>query len=383
MRNLLLAAAASGILRNAHFVVPNGRTIPERTLLIERASTNLVLHSRDMANAAWTKFQTSITTDAEITGPDGVTIANVVVDAAGAGGWVEQACTFTGDGVKAIESFLRFSRFAPPTIDVILLDVTAGVVRRQARLTAASPTPTLTNIAGTGSLLKLVDAGNGWWWVRTNADGVVAANTNRLRIAVPASVAGATFYHGGSQLENSSIPSSEIPTTSSTVTRNEDVAYLPLTEPPQPLTVYVRFIELGTGLDGLTRGVFSLGESNTNSLFVLNDTANFYRVYHRNGTDVIGGPPATQTAYGDLVELRVTLSAAGVVQLHQTINGGTEESGSASNTIAMNPGWDVPRVYLGARGANSAGLAGLTHVAIAKDAQSRETMRQLAGVLQP
>lgn len=383
MSNLLLAAAASGILRNAHFVIPNGRTIPERTLLIEPAAANRLLYSQDFANAAWQKSVATLTSNA-LVAPDGTTTGDVLVsNSPGSGGQLFQDFTVTGDGVKAFSIYLK-QVGADPAVDLYWLDDTTATVRHRVRLTFGT-TPTLTSISGSGSVYGAQKAANGWVRVLANAAGVLAANTQTLIVQSP--YTGTDYFPEvgvwGAQAENGVVPTSYIPTTSAAVTRDEELPYLPFSAKPQPLTAYVRFIELGTGLDGATRGIFSLGEPNTQSLFVLNDSANFYRVYHRNVTDVIGGPPATQTAYGDLVELRVTLSAAGVAQLHQSINGAAEQSGTASSALALAAAWDSQRFYLGSRGTNSAGVAGFTHAAIAKGSQDRDTMRRLAGVLVP
>lgn len=382
MSNLLIKAAASGERRSAHYVIPNGKTLPERTLLIERASTNRCLHSADLANAAWTKSLLAISSNAR-TAPDGTMTADLATLDGGAPSTARQTITVSGDGTKVVSMAIHYHN--NPLCGFQWRDSTAAVTRQlMAWQFNGLSAPTVSYIAtAAADAFTPQSLGDGWWWVSVKVPGVLAANTNLLEL-LPAYAGASTgdgSYVWGVQVEDFTAPTSYIPTTSAAVTRNEDLLYLPFTAKPQPLTVYMRFIELGTGLSGLTRGIFSLGESNTDSLFVLNDSANFYRVYHRrNTTDVIGGPPATQTAYGDLVEVRVTLTAAGVTQIHQTINGGAEESGTASSAQALPVDWDVPRMYIGSRGASSADAAAFTHVAVLAGLHSRETMRQHAGV---
>lgn len=386
MSNLLLAAAASGILRNAHFVVPNGRTIPERTLLIEPASVNRVLYSQDLANAAWSKSLVAVTSDA-LAAPDGTLTADLAVLDGGAPSTLQQTVTLVGDGTKAISAFVHPQR--NPYFGFQLQDTTAAAVRQLvAWQFNGDNIPTLAAIDTTAAdaFTPQRVKGTNWWRVAAKAPGVIAANTNVLTIypAYAGSATGDGTYPWGIQVEDRPVPTAYIPTTSVVVGRNEESPYLPFSAHPQPMTIYLRFIDLGVGIDGLSNysGLFAIGGTTDDAMWVVNDTANRLVVSHRRTSEVLGSYAATRTAYGDLVEIRVTLAADGVVQLHQTINGGAEESGTASSAQPLAAAWSNPRFYIGNRN-GAVGSAAFTHVAIAKGAQSRETMRQLAGVLAP
>ena len=181
----------------------------------------------------------------------------------------------------------------------------------------------------------------------------------------------------------SKVHTSYMPTTGAKVTRKPDNTKFVFDAAPQALTIYVRFIELGTFLSGVSSPrIIQIGEG-TQWFGVLQDgSSSQYRAQLNNG---VGGGLTSALATGpslwNLVELRATLSSVGVVQLHQSLNGGAETSATASAAAVLPLKWGGAFVYVGiSDGASAPSLTGMRNVAIARGSMSLASMRRMAGV---
>jgi hypothetical protein len=81
------------------------------------------------------------------------------------------------------------------------------------------------------------------------------------------------------------------------------------------------------------------------------------------------------------VELRGTLEATGEVQIHQSIGGAAETSGTLSGANALDAAWSGQLLHLGGIGTSNRGAFAFTNVVIAQGVQTMHTMRQLAEIV--
>ncbi|CAB5187469.1 hypothetical protein UFOVP166_53 [uncultured Caudovirales phage] len=187
-------------------------------VMIEAAGTNLVLQSSDWTNASWAK--TSVTaTGNTTTDPIGTTTADTL-SATVADGVASQAITFTTNADKAVSVWLKAGTAA--ATHIILQDTTASAVRLRANVAWAAGVPTVTMVTGTMVLLETF--ASGLYRLQMTATGVIASNTNSLRIypAGLGTAATGTVIAWGAQAENVSKPTSYIATTTATASRVAD-----------------------------------------------------------------------------------------------------------------------------------------------------------------
>lgn len=219
-----LATAAANIPRFDYDPV----TLLPRGLLIEESRQNLLLQSRDMTQAAWTK--TDVTPARTQVGLDGVanTACLMTEGSAGTAATVQSATVAAGSTITA---------------SIVLKRGNTDWVR----LTAGGPS--LTNGAdawfnlntgakgsvsargtGTSNSSTITSLGGGWYRcaVTTLPDGAYTSATMQIASASAdastSRVSGATYIVDAAQLESGSWASSIIPTTTTALTRAADSA---------------------------------------------------------------------------------------------------------------------------------------------------------------
>lgn len=379
---LQLSTAASGVARSAHYVIPTGQTVPIQTLLLEPQRTNLVLRSEEFDNALWSKGGVTVTANA-ITAPDGTLTADLLTSAGGVSSEnIARAITVTGNGTKCLAVYLKAGTAAVTALNVF--DNTASVSRHIVNVTWTAGVPTIATAAGVGTLYPVEALANGWYRILFSVDNVVAANSNTVVIyPTGTSIAAGSVYAWGAQAENAVVPSSYIKTEGTTVTRNADSLYFPFTAPPQEMTVYVRGVDIGAGR-GVGGGAHVLSISDGNllnpKLCILDNGTFNGQVYAEWSNGSSGSFSASATsAVGNLRELRMTLSAAGVATIAQSLNGAAEVVGTPGSAAPLTATFSAERLYLASASVFN-GIA-LTNVLVAAGTQSLSTMRQLAGVV--
>ena len=199
-------------------------TLQARGLLIEAASTNIALHSRDFTNAAWAK--TNITAALDVTGITGATNSASRLTATAAGGTALQ--TITSASATHITSFY---------------------VRR---------------ITGTGTVEITQDNGVTWTaititaaWQRFN---VPAATVTNPVIGLRLGTNGDVIAVDVAQCEVRSAPSSPIITTAATVTRANEPTSITTLSPwfnPTEGTMFVECLPIDAASSGYAFAITS------------------------------------------------------------------------------------------------------------------------------
>lgn len=187
----------------------------------EQISTNLCLQSENFGTT-WVAIGTPIRTSGADT--CGTVSLDSLNDAdAGTLDGYSQVVTFTSNAVKAISVYVKAGTSTSSVIRVRDTTATADVLLVTLAWSGGVPTPTAT----TGTVIETQALGNSVFRVRMATATVTAANTNQIEIypaTTSALVVGntGTMLCGGVQAENNTFPTSYIPTTTATVTRNAD-----------------------------------------------------------------------------------------------------------------------------------------------------------------
>jgi len=186
------------------------------SILVEPQATNLLLRSQEFNNASWLKTSVTVTANA-VTSPDGTTTADTITESATTS--VHQL----KQNIALTAVNHTWSLFVKPNgrKNVILWSDTASK-GTAFDLNAGTIT------SETSSVGKITALTNGWFKISTTILGTGGVNVSLYFIndSGNASYLGdgvSGVYVWGAQLELGSYATSYIPTTSSTVTRNEDV----------------------------------------------------------------------------------------------------------------------------------------------------------------
>jgi hypothetical protein len=204
--NGLLQTAATNVLRLQY----NPITLAFNGLLIETASTNLILQSETFDNASWTKTNASATANS-FNAPTGTLLADTIT-ATAANGTFAQSFTSVNATVYTWSCFVRAGTSNTVRINCL---ATTSVFLVEFNLS----TVTTTTVSGTGTA-RITAVGNGWFRCEATATAT-GAGTGAFQIIVPTN--GQTAFLYGAQLEARSSASSYITTVGTTVTRSADV----------------------------------------------------------------------------------------------------------------------------------------------------------------
>jgi hypothetical protein len=237
-------------------------------LLIEEQRTNDVTQSEDLTT--WLKASGGAVIANQTIAPDGTKTANEMV------GVVYKAPNI-GSSTRAFSVFLKAKagttaqvRIDAPASQRIIVDLTDGSVT-----------------FSTGDSLDsygVVDVGNGWYRCHI----VVTDSITNYVITAEANDATHTIYAWGAQLETGSFPTSYIPTSGSTVTRNADVASINVSEFEYNTNEGSISMEIVPPSNNSGEQQWILG-SNTNSARWAYSNESFDRAIAYDGTNTFNG----------------------------------------------------------------------------------------------
>jgi hypothetical protein len=223
----------AGVLTSAANNIPridfNPSTLVCNGLLIEEARTNLLTYSAEFNNAAWLKSNSSITANT-IVAPDGTVDADKLVeDATSATHFVRQNSLSTV-GVTYVSSvYLKAAERTSAVVVHFDGSVFYGVSVNLSTGALSAP-PSDLSLTDASSSATVTSVGNGWYRVSV-ARAQVSTTTTQLRVALQSGSNGvytgngtSGIYIWGAQLEAGAFPTSYIPTTTTALTRNADVA---------------------------------------------------------------------------------------------------------------------------------------------------------------
>lgn len=381
--NGVYQSLGNNVKRSAHVIPVLGLA----TLLLEDSRLQSGLWSRDLTNAAWVKTGTGTSAFTAV-GLDGTSnSATTLTDSdAAAGTTWQRSLTISNDSNRHAVEFWIKKDSDTTRFPLFQLQLSGGTA-----VTQATGLNTQTGAIAANNNIGVVtqrvwDAGL-WWVVELTATNNTTGNTT-LRttiwaafgstIAVVNVATTGSIVVGQAQVElNAPFGSSPVFATSGSVTRSGDSYSLPFTDPPKELTVYAKFVELGTVRTPSAHN-FSIGNAaQTAPIFVCYAPAGKYRAHHHNGVAAVTSEAAVAPAFNDIVELCVHLYGDGSVDLIQSINGGaaTTSTQSAANTLST--AWSGLLCWLNSGGSGAQGFTAIQSFKIIAGARSLTEMRAL------
>jgi hypothetical protein len=223
-------AIASLPRNNAYLPDGNGNFVSAGDVLLEKASTNLLLRSEEFDAAAWASTNSSATPAAGIA-PNGANNAWEFKDSSDVSAAVhslQQSVSFTSGIAYTLSIYAKAASIEG--IHLLLPSVAFGVDTR-ANYDLVNGTASVQ--AGTVTV-SIQDAGNGWYrCIATSTASSTASAAIQLRTMKVVAGTLSSFYQGdgngsilvwGAQLEQSTYPTSYIQTTGTERTRAADVS---------------------------------------------------------------------------------------------------------------------------------------------------------------
>lgn len=357
--------------RLGHYVSGSGPT-----LLLEGSRVNLAVRSSDVSNAAWTKSFTTI--GSTTTAPDGSSAYLVYPASTGTNRQVYQTVATSAISyassfwVKAAGLNFVYVGKADGSATGVWFNLATGAIGT-------------TGAGCAGYISAGVGTYAGWYRCTTVSTGVAGTSYHACIVcdadgSTTATTSGTNgVYIGMTQFEAGAFPSSYIPTTSAAVTRAADACSWPFLAVPQAMTVYGKYYDLGSAIQGATTGtgiidlgVYS-GAAGTTVVSYISGGNVLTNVYAA-GAQNTGG--VTKAAYGELGEVRTALSADGSAVTGCSVNGGAESVGSASAANALTGSFRTAVLSVNTLGA-TVGFLALSSLKVAAGVQTLTVMRQL------
>lgn len=174
--------------------------------------------------------------------------------------------------------------------------------------------------------------------------------------------------------------SSYVKTTTAAVQRVRDQLSFAYTAKPQAMTAYIRFFVQSIPTSG-ERVLLQVGTNGTSNprWYVAIQSVNYVTTYH-NGVSSVSSSVAHGAAVGVVSEVRVTLTATGIIQTHMSSGGGAETSGSAAAANALPSAWASQHIMVNSAGVSAVNWQAYTHILVARGIVERAMCRELAGV---
>jgi YD repeat-containing protein len=193
------------------------------SLLVEPQRTNLVPYSSAFENAAWTKANATVTANAT-TAPDGTLSADKLTSSSGSIGTIQQIHNITASQSCTMSIFAKADGFNTIKLNSRTTD---GLNDASVTFDLSSGTISIAPVTNGGfssASGTITDYGNGWYrCTLTHFSSITTATRVRFFSEVTGDGTKGLFLWGGQFETNASYPTSYIPTTSASVTRNADV----------------------------------------------------------------------------------------------------------------------------------------------------------------
>lgn len=216
---------ASGVIQTAADNVPrfdhDPTTLQSLGLLIEEERTNVLQYSEDFTATGWASSQFTLSNASSITAPDGSSNTTLMVPTA-SGYYVE--LTYP-TGLTGIRTHSVFAKAEGKNYINLGARMTGGAAawNIQFDLTTGAQTRSSTSVTGTSQQLA-----NGWWRITAVVDATIYSGNLAIGACDQGDILttpdGTGIYIWGAQTEAATFPTSYIPTSGSTVTREPDVA---------------------------------------------------------------------------------------------------------------------------------------------------------------
>jgi hypothetical protein len=371
-------AAGTGVVRDSAYAYSNKSSAFERVTLLELSAKNLVLQSDALATT-WTAVGSPVATNAASTKANR-SFSSLAYGSAWGTDYVKQAVTFTGNAVKSVTFNIAQNGTDAGTFAIQLYDVTGSASVMTCTVTIASGGG-CTAACSTGTLESIVAIADGAYYVKCLSTSVTAAHTMEVRVGTAGTAPSVQL--SGIFAGDVLFPTSLVPTTSATVTRNADVSYVDLSgralSLPRESTWYAKWIDLGSAALGATTcRVFQIGDQSTGNTFRLRYGNTGLLVFETlAGSTAVAATSVLGPALNDECEALCYVGTDGKPHLTLVINGvaGTKVDGSSTTALTA---FNDTKVYLNQRsGGSNQGLIGLQAMRATVGNQSLATMQAM------
>lgn len=338
--------AASGVLRDRDYW-----STTQRVAMLEGGYSfaNLCSKPEELGDAFWSFTDTTVTSNL-IDDPNR-TAQNADKIVEGTGSAQHTRHFEFSAGASDILSATVYLRAAERTkVQVYFSDSFAGADKMGCQVDLQTLAVS-TILSGSGSFratpkVRSVRAG----WVELRFSGVTTTSTTPDFVIRLCDAAGSGTYTGDgtSGLYAWGVMVTKQRSTTSSYypgNRAKDTVSMSWLWKPQPMWVYLKFIEVGSAAEDSGEGPFRIGlTTQTPKKFLRFDTFTSgtfrYRFSHQDGVSGVSSNMASGTpAIGDTMELLGILNADGSVQIKHSINGAAEVAGSVSSAFALDPSW--------------------------------------------
>ncbi len=341
----VVTAAASGELRDWHYLTDNGSTF-RRVTLLERTASNIALGSCSWADSTYWTNHAGFTIATATSIIDGQT-AYKHTDAGG-GALRSQIIGVFVNAQTDCASFIVEDVDGAGTAQFSIYDNTAGAHVHRVTYTYATHAVVTADGAGTSGVTNLANNRYRAWPTATGTGaGTGAAGNDRRIIVYPISGAGkSVIIHHAQLVAATSIPSSAIVTVASSDNRAADSLTIALKDTtPKAATYLYEGVVCDLPNHGTTVVWLSMGNGGGATaairLYMPSGTARLYIAFH-NGTSEVTGYWTTATlALGDYIAVRITQAADGAITAGLTIGTAAEDTtlDGAISTQALPTAW--------------------------------------------
>lgn len=180
--------------------------------------------------------------------------------------------------------------------------------------------------------------------------------------------------------------SSYIKTTTAAVQRVRDQLVFPFTARPQAMTGYVRFVVGSPGIAAADRVLIQVGTNGTSAprwyvaVSGSGTAANLNGLY-QNGISSVNSTASSVTfTPGVTWEVRVTLTSAGVFQIHYSIAGAAEISATAASALVLPTAWASQHLMVNSAGTAGVSMAAYRNLWVGRGIHDLAACRRFAGV---
>ena len=265
-----LNTEATGNVKRTEYDAATGENLG---VLIEQASTNLLLRSEEFDNAAWTKSNAAVTADAVIA-PDLTVTADKFEAGSTAviGPELSQALTVTATQKYTFSAFVKRSEAS-----YIQMTWSGGQVANNPRVNFDLTLGVLGSQDVDVEHASITPVGNDWFRISATVTAVGVALTNFLHMAQSATdarastnswTAGQGLYVWGAQAEQSEVPTSYIATIGATVSRLADQLSIPvLGNVPSGDVSYIGDVRLTGDSLGAARFLYVAADTGAGGLY--------------------------------------------------------------------------------------------------------------------
>jgi hypothetical protein len=335
----------------------NPTTLVCKGLLIEESRINLFLYSEDFSQATWAKNNATISSDSTNSPANTLTADTLIEDTATSAHYTEQFVTFA-TGAISYSVYLKASTRTKVRLQIS--DLAISVVYVDADLSAGTVSSPVPGASWTNASASIQPAANGFYRVTLTA--TASAGALKAPAIFLLDNSGNVSYTGdgtsglfiwGAQVEAGAFATSYIPTTTTSLTRNADVATMTGTNFSDWFNASEGSLAIETTASANSATVYvciSDGTQTTNSFYFDNDSGSI-----RNIT-FSGSAPVSVLNLSSIGTVGATVKLVGAYKLNSyaasknaatPVTGGSGAVPVAPNELRIGSSpFDLPPTYV-------------------------------------